>query len=533
VHQIAADEVGSALKACRICFEEESPNENLKEVLVSPCACRGSSAQVHLCCLQQWHLTGTRPAPLRCPTCKQAYFGSVAVVLARLNLNRAEKDALPYLSQILLSPRSLLPCALQPDPPSTELTEAKPSLHQLLAALNDLANSLCDMGQYEEALPLYQRSLHLREVVCGPQHPAVARALHNLASLLKAGGWYEEAQKMYERALQIREAALGVAHPLVAESISSLAGLLRLTGKELEFDAVCERALQIRAVLLETTADPEAGESEGLPWEDQAETARGGKASCDSHSACTLSSLAQLFSDMGNYEEAAPLFERSLALREKALGATHVDVATSLNNLAVLLRKQGRYDEALPLYERSLAILTKTLGPDHPNVASALNNLAGLLKNQGRVMEAVPHYKRSLAIFERSLGGFHPNVAVLLVNMAQLYLSQGIYKDAKLLYERALVIKAKMLGADHPETTKLQSNLAAVSSAMSTSEAAPSTLPVHKTWLDCNTDSSPMSPNSTLGMEGENGTQSCTVKDLADEPETQQATGADSCISES
>lgn len=76
----------------------------------------------------------------------------------------------------------------------------------------------------------------------------------------------------------------------------------------------------------------------------------------------------------------------------------------------------------------------------------------------------------SLAIFERSLGGFHPNVAVLLVNMAQLYLSQGIYKDAKLLYERALVIKAKMLGADHPETTKLQSNLAAVSSAMSTSE---------------------------------------------------------------
>lgn len=42
-----------------------------------------------------------------------------------------------------------------------------------------------------------------------------------------------------------------------------------------------------------------------------------------------------------------------------------------------------------------------------------------------------------------------------------------------------------------------------------------------------------MSPNSTLGMEGDNSTQSCTVKDLADEPETQQATGADTCISES
>ena len=54
--------------------------------------------------------------------------------------------------------------------------------------------------------------------------------------------------------------------------------------------------------------------------------------------------LSVAHSDMGKDSLATPLFERSLRLRERALGVAHVDVATSLNNLAVLLRKQGRYE---------------------------------------------------------------------------------------------------------------------------------------------------------------------------------------------
>ena len=39
-------------------------------------------------------------------------------------------------------------------------------------------------------------------------------------------------------------------------------------------------------------------------------------------------------------------------------------------------------DEAGPLFERSLAIREKVLGPDHPHVAKSLNNRAGLLQDQ-------------------------------------------------------------------------------------------------------------------------------------------------------
>ena len=37
---------------------------------------------------------------------------------------------------------------------------------------------------------------------------------------------------------------------------------------------------------------------------------------------------------------------------------------------------QGRLADALPLYQRALAIDEKALGPDHSDVAMTLNNLA-------------------------------------------------------------------------------------------------------------------------------------------------------------
>ncbi|CAN0593107.1 unnamed protein product, partial [Laminaria digitata] len=42
--------------------------------------------------------------------------------------------------------------------------------------------------------------------------------------------------------------------------------------------------------------------------------------------------------------------------------------------------RQGNYAEAGPLYERSLAVREKALGPEHPSVAESLNNLALLLQ---------------------------------------------------------------------------------------------------------------------------------------------------------
>ena len=51
------------------------------------------------------------------------------------------------------------------------------------------------------------------------------------------------------------------------------------------------------------------------------------------------------------------------------------------------LRAQGQYAKAEPLYQRSLAIWEKALGPDHPEVATSLNNLAVLYRRPRRVRQ--------------------------------------------------------------------------------------------------------------------------------------------------
>jgi len=142
----------------------------------------------------------------------------------------------------------------------------------------------------------------------------------------------------------------------------------------------------------------------------------------------------------GKYAEAIPIAERVLAIREKALGPDHPDVATSLNNLAELYRAQGRTAQAEPLYRRALVVYEKALGPEHPLVATALNNLAGLYRAQGRTAQAEPLYRRALAVYEKALGPEHPDVATALNNLAWLALARNDLAGAAESWRRSTAI---------------------------------------------------------------------------------------------
>jgi tetratricopeptide (TPR) repeat protein len=76
-----------------------------------------------------------------------------------------------------------------------------------------------------------------------------------------------------------------------------------------------------------------------------------------------LNNLAGLYQAMGAYAKAEPLYQRALAIREKALGPTHPNTAVNLSNLAELYRDMGAYGKAEPLYQRALAIYEQALGP--------------------------------------------------------------------------------------------------------------------------------------------------------------------------
>jgi tetratricopeptide (TPR) repeat protein len=176
--------------------------------------------------------------------------------------------------------------------------------------------------------------------------------------------------------------------------------------------------------------------------------------------AILLNDMGLKLYEAGHYDQAEPLYQRSLAILEKTLGIDHPDVAASLDNLAGLYQGQAKYQQAEPLYQRSLAIFEKNLGKDHREVAPSLGNLAGLYYAQGKYREAEPLFQRSLAIYEKALGKDHPDVAQILNNLAELYRTQGKYSEAEPLYQRSLAIREKALGKDHPDIAQSLNTLA-------------------------------------------------------------------------
>jgi CHAT domain-containing protein len=195
----------------------------------------------------------------------------------------------------------------------------------------------------------------------------------------------------------------------------------------------------------------------------------------------SLNNLAELYRDQGRYADAEPLYKRSLAIWEKALGPDHARVAATLNNLATLYTQQGRYAEAEGPYKRALAINEKAFGPDHPDVAPVLNNLARLYTGQGRYAEAEPLYQRSLAIREKAFGRDHPNVANSLNNLVGLYGAQGRYIDGLPLVQEMIakgraapvVALPVLIGAQH---NKLISAETALDDGLNVTQRAGQTL---------------------------------------------------------
>jgi len=311
-------------------------------------------------------------------------------------------------------------------------TENDRALHETRKLYTEFVR-LYRAGKYDEARPLIERVLEIRERVLGPEHSDVASTLNNLAILYKTRGDYAKAEPLYGRALNIREKALGPEHPDVASSLNNLAILHKTRGDYARAEPLYGRALNIR----EKALGPEHPEV-----------------------ASSLDNLANLYSEMGDYAKAEPLYGRALNIREKALGSEHSDVATSLNNLAVLYETRGDYARAEPLYGRALSIWEKVLGLEHPNVATSLNNLAIFYKTRGDYARAEPLYQRALNIREKALGPEHPDVASSLNNLAILYSERGDYAKAEPLFQRALTIGEKAQGSEHPDVATTLNNLA-------------------------------------------------------------------------
>jgi TPR repeat protein/Leucine-rich repeat (LRR) protein len=262
--------------------------------------------------------------------------------------------------------------------------------------LDRWGSTLRACGKYDEALPLYENALRIREKALGPEHPDVAGSLNNLAVLLESQGEYAAALPLYERSLRISEKALELGDSFVATTMHNMAGLLGSQGKYEDALRMYERSLRVRHM----------------------------KPGFDVPSvAASLNGMAGLLQIQGrDQEEASERFQRDLRIKGKFLGRVTAGLNWSEANRSGSEGDWSLYQdkcmEALPLYQHALRIQEGVLGLEHPEVATTLNNIANVLQGLGKYTEAQQTYKRSLHIQETLLGPNHPNTMKTRSNMS-------------------------------------------------------------------------------------------------------------------
>jgi tetratricopeptide (TPR) repeat protein len=225
--------------------------------------------------------------------------------------------------------------------------------------------------------------------------------------------------------------------------------------------------------------------------------------------------MMQLYGQ-GQYQQALAPAGEIVARTEQTFGPNSAETAASLNNLAELFSRLHRFDDAEPLYRRSLAIREKILPPDHPDIAKSKERLAQLFEartvaeqlqaeqNRARrptpsttpkpdaTAQAVAEHNRLiaeanrlnaeaaqlakkeqwepaladdlkvLALLEKALPAGDPNIAFLTGNIGQLQARTKQYAAAEASLRRAIDLLAKVRGSDDPDVGKMECSLADV-----------------------------------------------------------------------
>jgi serine/threonine-protein kinase len=197
------------------------------------------------------------------------------------------------------------------------------------ATLNNLANTLHQMGAYSQATAAYERALSISEKALGPEHPDVAYLIYNMGSTLDAMGAWPRSRSLLERALSIRERALHPDHPVLASSLTNLGSVRLHLG-----DAEGARSAYARALAIKEKA---------LGRDDLVLSS-------------TLAGLGRAELRLGRTEAARPLLERALALLEKARGASPGALVETLLGLGELALAEGQPGRAAALLSRAAGI---------------------------------------------------------------------------------------------------------------------------------------------------------------------------------
>lgn len=317
-----------------------------------------------------------------------------------LELGLDNPDLGPFLLKLARSmiasgdnPYKALECAVRASKSFERCADGKPSL-ELVMSLHILAAIHCSLGQYEEAIPVLERSIEVPALDEGPEHALAAFAGHmQLGDTHAMLGQLENSIECYKSGLEIQKQILGEMDPRVGETCRYLAEAYVQAMQFDEAEKLCQHALDIHKEH-STPASLEEAADRRL--------------------------MALICDGKGDFEGALEhLVLASMAMISNGQETEVASVDCSIGDTYLSL---GRYDEAVFAYQKSLTVFKSTKGENHPSVAAVFVRLADLYYKTGKLRESKTYCENALRIYNKPIAGHPPeDIASGLTEVSAIY----------------------------------------------------------------------------------------------------------------
>lgn len=280
-----------------------------------------------------------------------------------------------------------------------------------------------DLGNYPEGKEYFLRAENILDQIADLSDPLYASLYHHLGLAEEQLGNYDSSHSLFQKSLDFLENQSAIDSSLYISNIKSLArGYYNLDNHQ-KGDSLLLLALN---------------------------ASKSFHGSDDVITSSILGDLGMYKMTRAEYQEAREYYNQSLEIKEKVYGEEgHPNYTATLTNLAVLEKQLGNYAVAESLFTRTMRIDEKLFGEEHPYVAMSKNHLAGIHFEREDFKQALEFQEEAMKVYIEAYGEDHYYLGAVFKNYGNLLSIIGKHENVESYFERS-----ESIYNDYEETDK-------------------------------------------------------------------------------
>ncbi len=299
--------------------------------------------------------------------------------------------------------------------------------------------------EYGKAETLLKQAVVMAQDI-GPGDIRIAKSPGDLGRLLELRGRFDEAEPLLEQELYLKERAIGQDYPKLIPNMEDLIRFYLVNGTRDKAGPLTEDLMNfVQGKFREqaSKAEAETKLKKGSPLIGWAGTAQLEMRGPLLDWSITCDKLGDTYRYIGKPAMAEKLYKTALDVKATVLGKRHLSLANSYDNLGRVCMSKGEKKDAESYFLEALSISQEVLEKNDPALFGRMDRLAKCYIEQKKFAQAEALYRQAAATF----AGNKDYLQRSLFGLGCLYSDQRRYGQAASALGRALSLARETNGS--------------------------------------------------------------------------------------